>query len=130
MGKERREVLRLARKQARIAMWEKVKSQLGDQEHVPLMMRSELRLHARRMAILKRIQAVAATKNDQKAKDRVVKLVAKENQRHQKRMEKLADKSEKAEEKAEETQGREAQKTEDKAKDKAEEAEAKKGDQK
>ncbi|MEQ8275195.1 MAG: hypothetical protein RMA76_43590 [Deltaproteobacteria bacterium] len=68
----------------------------------------ELRHHARRVARLERIAVLAAEAKDEKAADRVVALMTKENQRHQAKMARLteapaaADATEEADEATEE----------------------------
>ncbi len=78
-----------ARRAARMRAWKRLKARLGGRLSVPAAMRSELKVHARRMARLGRVKAIAEMKQDEKAAARVAELIEKEKQRHEKHMEKL-----------------------------------------
>jgi chromosome segregation ATPase len=83
--------LRETRKERRKERREAIKEKYGDVLDKPAV-RAELRLHAWRMARLKRIRAVATSEDKKDTVARVDKLMEKEKQRHQKRMDHLKSK--------------------------------------
>ncbi|MBK7582878.1 MAG: hypothetical protein IPI67_22120 [Myxococcales bacterium] len=80
--------LRETRQERRKERREELKKKWGELPKHPAV-KSELKVHAWRMARLKRVRAVAVSEDKTDAVARVDKLVAKENGRHDKRMEAL-----------------------------------------
>jgi len=83
--------LRETRKDRRQARREELKKTWGDLPKHPAV-KNELKLHAWRMARLKRIRAIADSEGKKDTVARVDKLMEKEKQRHQKRMDHLKSK--------------------------------------
>ncbi|MFO0568161.1 MAG: hypothetical protein U0263_21045, partial [Polyangiaceae bacterium] len=89
--KEAWEKLRETRKDRRKEHREALQKKWGDLPKRPAV-KAELKVHAWRVARLKRIRAVADNQGKKDAVSRVDKLLEKENTRHQKHMEKLQSK--------------------------------------
>jgi hypothetical protein len=73
----------LARAQAaRRSAWQRLAHQVKRPSDIPALARQELRVHARRVARLARVRALAATTNDQAIVQRADKLLEREQTRH------------------------------------------------
>jgi len=81
-AKERRKNRRQRRKDRRQALRKRLKKKLK-RRTITKEVRFELRVHARRVARLRRIRAVAAAKDDTATVERCDKLLARENARHE-----------------------------------------------
>ncbi len=81
-AKDRRKNRRQRRKDRRQALRKRLKKKLK-KRRVTKVIRFELRTHARRVARLRRIRALAAAKDDTETVERVDKLLARENARHE-----------------------------------------------
>ncbi len=86
--REARQKLRDTRKERREEMLKSAKDKWGDLVKKPKV-REELKVHARRMARLNHMEALAKENNKTEALERIQKLRDKENARHEKRMEAL-----------------------------------------
>lgn len=83
--RESREKLRASRDERRKARRAELRAKYGDIMARPAV-RSELRLHAQRMARLHRMERIATARGKEDAERRVQALVTRENARHDKRM--------------------------------------------
>jgi hypothetical protein len=80
-------------------------------------MQQELRRHARRLARLERIKALAIEAKDSAVIDRVTKLIDKENARHDKFTARVEDKDDKSKDKGQDDRGKDDKGKDDKGKD-------------
>ena len=79
---------------ARREAWQRWRARIEARGGFSEGLEQELKRHARRIARLRRIRSMAATKGDQKVIARATKLIAREEQRHRRRMDQLLEKGE------------------------------------
>lgn len=91
--KERWKKLRDTRKERREERKTKIKEKWGEDALKHPAVRAELKIHARRVARLNRIRALAKAEGKDTVVERVDKVLAKENTRHEKHMETLKSKA-------------------------------------
>jgi colicin import membrane protein len=89
--KERWQKLRETRVERRKERRDEIKKKWGELEKKPAV-RAELKVHAWRMARLKRLRAIAEADGKTDTVARIDKLVQKENERHEKHMQTLKEK--------------------------------------